>query len=175
MAAAARVIVTHGLGASTALIAQEAGVSNGSLFTYFETKAELFNCLYLELKAAMASAALEGLPAGAELREKVFHIWSNWMRWSVSNPDKRRALTQLAVSDDITPTTRSAGQKTMAPIAELLERCRANGPMRTVSMGFVAAIMHSLAEATMDFITQDPANADEHSRIAFEALWRMLT
>src|SRR5277367_2650870 len=76
MAAATRVIVTHGLSAPTAMIAQEAGVSNGSLFTYFETKADLFNQLYLELKAGMASAALEGLPAKAELREQMFNLWS---------------------------------------------------------------------------------------------------
>jgi|GraSoi2013_100cm_1033763.scaffolds.fasta_scaffold104262_2 AcrR family transcriptional regulator len=56
IAAATRVIVTQGLSAPTALIAQEAGVSNGSLFTYFETKTDLFNQLYLELKAGMASA-----------------------------------------------------------------------------------------------------------------------
>ena len=43
MAAATRVIAAEGLGAATAAIAQEAGVSNGSLFTYFETKTELFN------------------------------------------------------------------------------------------------------------------------------------
>jgi AcrR family transcriptional regulator len=61
MAAATRTIVTHGLSAPTATIAQEAGVSNGSLFTYFETKADMSNQLYLELKAGMASAALEGL------------------------------------------------------------------------------------------------------------------
>ncbi len=174
MAAATRVIVTHGLGASTALIAQEAGISNGSLFTYFETKAELFNALYLELKTAMASAALEGLPVGAELREQVFHVWSNWMRWAASNSDKRRAVPKLAMSDDITPATRAAGHKTMGLVAELLERSRANGPMRTVPMGFVAAIMNALAEATMDFIAQDPANADKHSRVGFEAFWRVL-
>jgi AcrR family transcriptional regulator len=29
-------------------IAKEAGVANGSLFTYFETKADLFNQLYLQ-------------------------------------------------------------------------------------------------------------------------------
>ena len=89
MAAATRVIVTHGLSAPTAMIAQEAGVANGSLFTYFETKADLFNQLYLELKAGMASAALEGLPSRAKLRDQVFHIWSNWMGWAVSNPEQR--------------------------------------------------------------------------------------
>jgi AcrR family transcriptional regulator len=39
MSAAIRVIASEGPGAPTATIAKEAGVSNGSLFTYFETKA----------------------------------------------------------------------------------------------------------------------------------------
>jgi AcrR family transcriptional regulator len=174
MAAAARVIVTHGLSAPTATIAQEAGVSNGSLFTYFETKADLFNQLYLELKTAVASAAVAGLPAKAELRKQVFHAWSNWMDWAVSNPEKRRALAQLGVSDEITQATRAAGHKTMAGIGELLERSRANGPLRDAPMGFVLALMNSLAEATMDFMAHDPTNAKRHCKVGFEALWRVI-
>ena len=174
MAAATRVIVTHGLSAPTAMIAQEAGVANGSLFTYFETKADMFNQLYLELKAGMASAALEGFPAGAELREQLFHAWSNWMRWAVSNPEKRRALAQLSLSEEITQASRAAGHKTMAGIAELMERCRANGSMRKAPMAFVGAIMNSLAEATMDFMIQEPTNADKHCRVGFDALWRVI-
>ncbi len=174
MAAAIRLIASEGLGAATVTIAKEAGVSNGSLFTYFETKANLLNQLYLELKAGMASAALEGLPAGADLREQLFHIWSNWMGWAVSNPDKRRALAQLGVSDEITPASRAAGHKTTAGIAELLERSRANGPMRDAPMALVAAIVSSLAEATMDFMVQDPTNADKHCKVGFDALWRMV-
>jgi AcrR family transcriptional regulator len=174
MAAATRVIVTHGLSAPTAMIAQEAGVSNGSLFTYFETKADLFNQLYLQLKAGMASAALEGLSAEAGLRKQVFHIWSNWMGWAVSNPEKRRALAQLSVSDEITPATRAAAHKTMAGIAELLERSRANGSLRNAPMGFVVAIMNSLADATMDFMIHDPTNAKKHCKVGFDALWRVI-
>jgi AcrR family transcriptional regulator len=174
MAAATRVIVSQGLSAPTATIAREAGVSNGSLFTYFETKADMFNQLFLELKTGMASAALEGFPRKAELREQLFHMWSNWMRWAVSNPEKRRALAQLGVSDEIKPKTRAAGHKAMANIGELLERSRANGPMRQVPMGFVVAIMNSMAEATMDFMGQDPANAKKHCKTGFEAVWRMI-
>ncbi|HEY1100163.1 MAG TPA: TetR family transcriptional regulator, partial [Myxococcota bacterium] len=58
LAAAVRVLVKDGLGAATAAIAAEAGVANGSLFTYFPTKSALYNELYRELKAGMASAAL---------------------------------------------------------------------------------------------------------------------
>jgi AcrR family transcriptional regulator len=174
LAAATRIIVTQGLGAPTAVIAREADIANGSLFTYFETKAALFNQLYLELKAGMASAALEGLPVEADLREQFFHVWSNWMRWAVSNPEKRRVLAHLGVSDEITPATRVAAHRTMAEMAELMERCRSNGSMRDAPMGFVAAVMNSLAEATMDYMVQDPANADKYCRVGFDALWRVL-
>jgi AcrR family transcriptional regulator len=170
--AATRFIVAQGLSAPTAGIAKEAGVANGSLFTYFETKGDLFNQLYLELKAEMASATMKDLPAGAELREQVFHLWRNWMNWAVSFPEKRRALAQLGVSDEIMPATRQAGHRTMTGVAELLERSRANGPMRRVPMGFVVAIMNSVAEATMDFMTQDPTNAKKHCKTGFDALWR---
>jgi len=175
MEAATRVIVSQGLSAPTATIAQEAGVSNGSLFTYFETKADLFNQLYLELKAGMATAALEGFPAGGDLRKQVFHVWSSWMDWATSNPEKRRALAQLGVSDEITPATRAAAHKTMASLADLMEQMRTSGSLRNASKGFAGAIMNSLAETTMDFMIQDPANAKKHRKVGFEVFWRAIT
>jgi AcrR family transcriptional regulator len=172
--AATRVIVMQGLSAPTMGIAKEAGVANGSLFTYFETKADLFNQLFLELKMEMATGAMN-LPVDAEVREQFFHLWKKWMSWAISNPQKRRALALLSVSDEITPQSRAAGHKMMAPVADLLERARAHGPMQKVSMGFLVALMNSVAEATMDFMTHDPANARKHSKEGFDALWRMLT
>ena len=174
MAAATRIIATQGLGAATAAIAKEAAVSNGSLFTYFDTKAELLNQLYVELKKEMAAAALDGLPADAGIREQMLHVWSQWMRWTASYPDKRRALAQLAVSDDITPESRETGHRTMAGLARLLERSRENGPMRELPLGFVVTLMSALAEATIDFMIQNPANAERHSQEGFEAMWRMI-
>ena len=84
--AATRIIVTQGLSAPTAGIAKEAGVPNGSLFTYFETKTELLNQLYLELKGEMAATALKGLPSNAADRERFFRVWQNWTNWAVKFP-----------------------------------------------------------------------------------------
>ena len=173
--AATHLIVTHGLSAPTAMIAHEAGVANGTLFTYFETKVDLLNHLYLELKAGMAFTALNGLPVEAELREQVFHLWSNWMAWAVSNPEKRCALAQLGVSEEITPATRAAARKTTVGLAELMEQMRVNGSLRHTPMDFAAAMMNSLAEATMDFMIHDPAHAKEHCKVGFDALWRVIT
>ena len=174
MSAAIRVIASDGLGAATAAIAKEAGVSNGSLFTYFETKPELMNKLYVELKTEMAAVALDGLPIKSDIRKQVFHMWCNWLCWAASHPDRRRTLAQLSVSDEITPESRQTGQRAMAGIAKLLERSRENGPMRDAPLGFVVTLMNALAEATIDYIIRDPANADAHSEAAFDALWRMV-
>src|SRR6204780_5658046 len=84
--AATRVIVMQGLSAPTMVIAQEAGVANGSLFTYFATKTDLFNQLYLELKMEMASGAIN-LPVEAEVREQFSQLWKKWMNWAISNPE----------------------------------------------------------------------------------------
>ena len=119
MSAATRVIAAQGLGAPTAAIAREAGVSNGSLFTYFDTKADLLNQLYLELKAEMGAAALGGLPAGGDVREQMLHMWSRWLRWATAYPEKRRALAQLEVSDEITSPTHQAASQTLTGIAGL--------------------------------------------------------
>jgi AcrR family transcriptional regulator len=172
--AATRIIVTEGLSAPTAGIAKEAGIANGSLFTYFETKTDLFNQLYLELKSEMAVTALKGLPRSAELREKFFHVWQSWTNWAVSFPQKRQALAQLSVSGEITAQNRAAGHKMMTDLAELVEHSRASGPMRKAPLGFVLALMNSVADATMDYMTQDPLNAKKHCNAGFNALWRMV-
>lgn len=172
--AATRIIVTQGLSAPTAGIAKEAGVPNGSLFTYFETKTELLNQLYLELKSEMAAMATKGLPASAKARDRFFHVWKNWTNWAMTFPEKRHALAQLSVSGEITAESRKAGHKVMAELADLADCSRANGPMRRAPLGFVLAIMNSVAEATMDYMTQDSANAEKHCKEGFNALWRMI-
>ena len=55
----------------------------------------------------------------------------------------------------------------MAGVAKLLERSRENGPLRDAPLGFVVALMGALADATIDFMIHDPANADEalHGRV----------
>ena len=174
LAAAIRIIASQGLSAPTALIAKEAGVSNGSLFTYFDTKADLLNQLYVELKTETAFAALNALPNGEDVRSQMAHIWSGSLRWATSNPDKRRTLAYLTVSGEITEKSHQIGGQAMAGVASILEQSRKKGPMRDAPLGLVAGVMSAVADTTVDFMIKDPANADTHSATSFEAVWRML-
>lgn len=174
MAAAIRVMAAQGLAAPTATIAKEAGVANGSLFNYFQTKAELVNALYLELKLEVMAAAMDGLPTRGSLREQAFHVWHGWGQWAVDNPEKRRTLALLGVSDEIAPEYREKGRLAAAGIAQLLERARASGPMRDQPMPFFMALVESLSCATMDYMIEHPDQAEQHSRAGFDALWRAM-
>jgi AcrR family transcriptional regulator len=174
LAAATRVVAAQGLGAPTAAIAKEAGVSNGSLFTYFETKADLFNQLYLEIKAEAAEAALDDLPVKADIRKQAQHSWARSLDWAMEFPAKRRVLALLTVSDDITPASKAAGHKIMAGVAAQIDRSRKEGPMRNAPLMFVVAIMNAIMDSTIDFMTRDKANAQKHSKAGFEALWRAI-
>ncbi len=174
LAAAIRVIASQGLSAPTAMIAQEAGVSNGSLFTYFGTKADLLNQLYVELKLEMAAAALDGLPIKHDVRAQALYLWSHWLHWATSCPEKRRTLAHLDILDDVTLENRQTASHALAGVRELLERICENGSMRGVSSEFTMALMSTLADTTIDFMLRDPVNADKHCTAGFDAFWRMV-
>jgi AcrR family transcriptional regulator len=173
--AAMRIIAREGLGASTASIAKAAKISAGSLFTYFPTKSALLNQLYVDLKTEMAASALNRTDEQADLRAQMAQMWAGWLGWAGAHPEKRRALAQLAVSDEITSQSREIGHRAMAGAGALMERVRANGPMRDMPLGLVAAMLNALAEASIDFAATDPANAQTHHCASFNAAWRMLS
>jgi AcrR family transcriptional regulator len=174
LSAATRAIASQGLGAATATIARDAGVSNGSLFLYFETKTILINELYVVLKTEMGAAAVAGLPAEAEPQKQVLHMWTQWLRWATTNPQKRRALAQLQVADDITAESHQTVSRALNGMAELLDRSRANGPMQDAPLGFVLTLVNAMAEATIDAMIREPSMAEARSKAAFEAIWLVL-
>ena len=174
MAAATKVLAARGLAAPTAMIAKAAGVANGSLFTYFPTKTDLFSDLYIELKTEMAASAMDGMPTGESLRAQLQHMWSGWVRWATSDPDKRRVLAQLIVSDEITPEARQVGHQIMAGVAALMDRSRENGSLRAEPLAFVVGLISAMTEAAIDYMISSPASADRHSAAAFDALWRVV-
>jgi AcrR family transcriptional regulator len=175
LSAAASVVAEHGLDAvTTAAIAKRAGVSNGSLFVYFATKAELMNVLYVSLKLEMGTVAMAALPSESSPRDQLHFLWTRWVEWATEGPEKRRALAQLQVSDVITQESHDAAASAWAAVAELLERCRADGPLREVELGFVLLLINAIAEAAIDALLADPAATATRADAAFDAIWRVL-
>lgn len=168
-------IAEQGLGASTAEIAKQAGVSNGSVFTYFPTKADLLNALYCELKQELIETVLTALPSSQVAKSELWRFWAPWTRWGVANPEKRKALAHLDVSDQVTTESRRAVTAAAAPVVDLINKAAMSGVLRVAPPNYVGALVEGMASTTMDFMASDPAGSDEVCQAGFEALWRMLT
>jgi AcrR family transcriptional regulator len=72
--AAVREIAEAGLGASTGRIARSAGLAEGTMFTYFSSKDNLLNELYIELKTDVYRRIHADFPKDSTLRERARHI-----------------------------------------------------------------------------------------------------
>ncbi|EMN5133045.1 MULTISPECIES: TetR/AcrR family transcriptional regulator [Burkholderia] len=176
LAAAARALAEDGASATTARIARLAGVAEGTVFTYFETKDALLNALYVSLKADMRDAMMTGFPEHAPAEQAVRHAWNGYVSWGVANPDGRRALRQLGVSGRIDDVHRAVGAEGFGGIGALLrEQVAATGGLNhDEAHAFCSALFTSIAETAMESISRDPARADAYREAGFRALWAVL-
>lgn len=173
--AAAQAIAEGGIGASTAQIARSAGVAEGTLFRYFTTKDELLNALYLHLKSGMCRTILDKVDLHTcPPRTFMHHLWHNFIDWGVAQPEGYLALRQLAVSDKITEETRAQVASLFPRRRELIELGMQPIFRTEAFRAFSDEIFMALAEATMKFITREPARTDEFKQVGFDALWRAL-
>ncbi|MEP7455038.1 TetR/AcrR family transcriptional regulator [Phyllobacterium sp. SB3] len=175
LTAATELIATHGLGAATAEIAKRAHVPHGSVFTYFGTKAELLNTLYVELKTELIEALWDQMPDSDDMRTRLAHLWTNWTNWGVANPAKRRVLAQLGVSDQITDQSREAAFAVASEVVKLVRGVGIHGALREAPPAYIGALAETMAGTTMDFMSRDPANAETIREAGFAGLWRAIS
>jgi AcrR family transcriptional regulator len=175
LASATELVAAQGLGAPTAKIAKHAGVAEGTLFTYFDNKDDLLNQLYLAIKTDLRDAMMEDYPATQSLAARTRHIWDRYIDWGSAFPAKRKAMSQLGVSDRITDTSKEIGRKAFREIEALVQESLAAGALRDQPPAFTAAIMEALADAVMKFTTQEPDQAERYKQAGFEAFWRAIS
>lgn len=171
--AAVREMAHVGLGASTARISRAAAIAEGTLFTYFPSKEDLLNALYLELKSEVFRRINLDFPQGAPLRERTRHIWMTYLQWAIDRPDDRKVSMLLHTSDDVTSTTRAcvaaargAVERTMAEV----DRC---GVFQQLPRGFASLAMPAMQEAVMDAMGRAPRQKKVLMERGFEGFWRM--
>jgi AcrR family transcriptional regulator len=174
LAAAVKVMAEFGAGAPTSKIAREAGVAEGTLFTYFATKDELLNQLYLEVKGTLHEAMMEGFPNGAPLRERVRHVWHAYVHWGAEDVARRRVMQQLSVSAALLPATRARGAEAFCAVSEMIAESVSIDMLREQSPDFGGAIMSSLADMTIDFMLRDAAQAESYCEAGFIAFWNAI-
>lgn len=117
--AAATVFLAHGFtAASMDMVRLEAGVSNGSLYHHFPTKAQLADALYAHILRDFHAALLPPISgrASTQSAEKgVKGLIRTYIQWVLQNPQSARLLHVLRRSGDVSS---GAGEAEAAAKAE---------------------------------------------------------
>jgi AcrR family transcriptional regulator len=171
LAAAAEAVASLGVSASTAKIAKDAGIAEGTLFVYFPTKDDLLNELYLALKADMRAAIAAGYPTEASVKERCEHLWNQSIDWGAKNPAKRKAIRQLGVSDKVTEASRKTGRAAFRDIQSMLDEGFRSGVLRQQPKDMLGATTDVLTDMVLEFIHRDPGDIESYRRAGFETYW----
>jgi len=170
---ATREIANHGMKASTAKIAQGAGLAEGTIFTYFASKELLFNELYITLKLEVYERINQGFPHGAALRARACHIWTQYLRWAIEKPQNHKASVLLNLSALISEDTRANLEVIRGPVKQTMGEVDRIGVFRELPKGFAASAMIALQSPVIELVTQHPRRSRGLIQGAFDAFWKM--
>ena len=175
--AATRLFAERGLAAApTSEISKRAGVAEGTLFTYFETKDDLINSLYREIKLELADAMMSDFPRKKNVRTRLRHVWDRYANWGIANPKQRKVLAQLQVSEVLTKESKDAGGapfvEFQAMIRDAIEQriFRSDLPVELISKSLA-----TLVEATIDLTVSNPSKAKNYRDSGFQMFWAGIT
>jgi AcrR family transcriptional regulator len=171
--AATRVFAERGLTAApTSEISKQAGVADGTLFTYFKTKDDLVNALYRETKLELADAMMSGFPRKKSVRTRLRHVWDNYVNWGVANPKQRKVLAQLQVSGMLSKESVEAGSAPFVEMQNMIRDAIEQHILRgDLPIELISKMLGASAEATMDLIVLKPAMANKYRIGGFEVYW----
>ncbi len=175
MAAAIDVFAERGLSAATSAITSAAGVAEGTLFTYFQTKDDLVNAVYRAIKLDLADAMMSGFPRRASVRDRLRHVWDRYVDWGVRNPSQQGVLKQIQAWRGLTAESKAAGSTPFVEIETMTEDAVKQRILRDLPRPFIAATLAALAETTMEFMRREPKKAAQYRDLGFEMLWAGIT
>jgi AcrR family transcriptional regulator len=175
--AATRLFAERGLTAApTSEISKQAGVAEGTLFTYFKTKDDLINALYREIKLDLADAMMSDFPRKKNVGARLRHVWDRYVNWGIENPKQRKVLAQLTVSEVPTKESRDAGSAPFVEFHNMISDAidqhvfRNDLPVELISRSLVA-----LGEATIGLAVSKPSKAKQYRDSGFQMFWAGIT
>lgn len=171
--AAAKVFLQHGFtAASMDLVRQEAGVSNGSLYHHYPTKAALADALYAYTLRDFHSALLVAISGRASAQAGVKGLIRSYVQWVVEHPERARLLHKLRrVGDmaDAASRRNEANAEAFSALSAWMHKQVEAGEMRAMPFPVWMALVFSPAlSLTQQWVTQTPPSVPPKARAALE-------
>ncbi|PHM51225.1 TetR/AcrR family transcriptional regulator [Xenorhabdus sp. KK7.4] len=170
--AATEIFAEQGLAAPTAAIAKKAGVSEGTLFRYFENKDALLSAVCDYLLDEMEHLLTKSLRALSSGKEQLQVAWDAYIDWALANPAAYATGNKLMVSGKLSNAQ--------------MERCMRFGDISILGIPLVEGLdlplsneFHGMictvvANGVIDMAVQKPHLLGIYKRAGYEAMVRAI-
>lgn len=172
MTAATDLVAKLGVGASTAKIAEAAGLAVGTMFTYFASKDELFSELLIEIETDLARSLVAPDVDCSDRRECLLTIWNRLVNWGVTNPSRRLAMKHLRAYERINSSDQQSCKEAYREVMLIVHNCLTGYVAPDRASFYTNTVMMGLAEVVIEAIAHDPGNKEHLQQSGFDLFWK---
>lgn len=156
-------------------IAKMANVSPATIYLYFESKQDLVNKVYLEVKEAFTAYAFETYTDDMDVVEGFEIVWKRIADFKLKECKQALFLAQCDNTPIIDETSREEGIKHLQPLLNLWQRGQDKGIIKPISNYLLYA--YTISPLTFLMLTQQRRQfniEEKHIEQAYQAAWNSI-
>lgn len=164
-------------GTPTSKIAQEAGVSNGTLFHYYKTKDELVIALYINIKTRLADYVADNTPDSKDLKELMRSNYLSTLYWAMDNRQEFYFIQQFHSSPFLLLIAPEETQKQTQWVFDLLARAIKTKLIKNQPIPFIYTLISSHLYGVNQYLATSDLTVAKQKKIineSFESIWKMI-
>lgn len=177
--AALKLFVEFGFhGTPTSRIAQEAGVSNGTLFHYFKTKDELVVELYVYIKTNLTGCLDAARIEGETIKSTFKRVFISSMYWALQNPVEFRFTQQFHSSPYLSMVSHEEIMKQTKYLMNMMNEAIEARVLKPLPIDFLFTLISSHISGINEFLLvsdMDTVKQKEIIEQSFDLIWDMIT
>jgi len=113
-------------------IAKQAKCGIGTMYNYFQSKDELINDLYIEIKTKLFTSILTSFNSNNSVKQQFIEVWLRVMNFAVSYPLEYSFLEIFAYSPKISKLASDEVNKLISPLMQIVEKGKKEGIIKDI-------------------------------------------
>lgn len=177
---ACKLFATESLDVTTNKIAKEAGVSEGTIFTYFKNKDDLFNHIYIAIRNEVDNLFRNNIKQNNSQFDSVMEFidyaqanWIDFINWSVNNPYYHITMQKFKRSNKVDPEIIDNTPENFRQLESFILYIAKFGPYKEAPPTLVADIPLANACTIVDYVwtnqIKDKKLIVKFAKMAFES------
>ena len=168
-------LAEHGTAVATAKIAQQAAVSNGTLFNYYPTKQALLDGVYLSIKKEVSTQVINQIAKETKyIKDLILYLWQQYISWAMANSLKQQVASLLRASRVISDEARASVDEIFSFINIKLEEAQNKQIIRNMPTEFLCEIAVAQMLATVQHARVNHFNQQQLNQLiqqSFKVYW----